>query len=220
MVQSALLKSNITQARQLDWRRLIFVASVTFYGGALGVAVVIINILSRIPIWREPERLDTDTGAFVYGGGALAGILLGALVAYWSHSEGHRWSLGILWWWALGIGYGIGYSILMGGILMPFSLMLNDFYQGLLSPIEVTNALADIILGSIGRALVSSSLLLGIGLVAGLLFGTGAWIIDRLHTSVHPWSARYGAWATALFLGVVVLIVVSLAPPSLLARLG
>jgi len=196
------------------------VASVTFYGGTLGVAVVIINILSRIPIWREPERLDTDTGMFVYGSGALAGILLGALVAHWSHSEGHRWSLGILWWWLLGIGYGIGYPILTGGIFVPFGLVLHDFYQGLLNPIQVLNASADIVLGSPGRAIVAGSLLLRIALVAGLLFGTGAWIIDRLHTSIHPLSARYGSWATALFLGVAVLIVVSLAPPSLLAKLG
>jgi hypothetical protein len=220
VIRSALFKVPLPPARELKWRRIRFIASITFFGGTIGTATVIVSILSRTPLWQDPGRLELVPGLFVYGSGTLAGMLLSAVLAYWSHAEGHRQPLGIVLWLLLGAGYGLLLPFLTGAIFVPFSSMLFDLYQGLLDPVEAVNASIDIVLTSPVNAVIGGALLLRAGLIAGPIFGMGAWMIDKSHTSAHAGTARYGSWTTALVLGIAVLVFAAFAPAALLARLG
>lgn len=203
-----------------DWRRLRFVALIAVYGSALGAAAVIVNLLSRTPFLDEPEHLGFGAGLIIYGGGAMTGIFVGALVAAAVQFEGHRWPLGIRLWLIFGLVYGLVFALSLAGFFAPLSNLVLDFYQGHLDPIEVLQALSNIAISWPFRAIIDSALLLYSAAGAGLLFGTGAWVIDRVHTSTHPTTSRYGSWGISLLLGLAVLFFALLAPPTLLARFG
>jgi hypothetical protein len=203
-----------------DWRRLRFVALIAMYGGALGAAAVIVNLLSRTPFFDEPQHLGFEAGLIIYGGGAVTGIFVGALVAAAVQFEGHQWPLGIRLWLICGLVYGLVFALSLAGLFAPLSNLVLDFYQGALDPIEVLQALSHVAISWPIRAIIDSALLLYSAAGGGLLFGAGAWGIDRFHTSTHPTTSRYGSWGISLLLGLMVLFFSLLAPPTLLARFG
>ena len=57
-------------------------------------------------------------------------------------------------------------------------------------------------------------------LLAGALFGTGAWVIDMLNASPNLIASKYGTWAVALSLGSAVVAFAVFGPPETLRSLG
>jgi hypothetical protein len=57
-------------------------------------------------------------------------------------------------------------------------------------------------------------------LLAGALFGTGAWIIDKLNASPNPIASKYGAWAFAISMGMIVAAIAAFGPPEILRNFG
>ena len=98
----------------IDWRRVRFTLCVGLYGGSLGVAAILIHLLSQVPYPNTPEHLP-PLKSFVFStGGFAAGALLTAPFAYWIHRpryvqnpERHRDPRGALLWFVLGVFYGI-----------------------------------------------------------------------------------------------------------------
>lgn len=71
----------VQRFRLMNWQRLIYAASMAFYGASIGPLIVTANLLSRTPIFKEPERLPLDSEILLSGSAALAGALLVGLVA-------------------------------------------------------------------------------------------------------------------------------------------
>ena len=181
---------------------------------------MIVNLLSRTQGIAEPERLDFVSGLFIYGGGAATGIIVGALVAAAVHFEGHRWPLGIVAWLLFGLGFGMAFALLEGGLSSPISTLILEFYRGVLNPVEVSKGLSDAAIAWPVRAIVGGAAIMFSSAVAGVLFGAGAWLIDRFHTSAHQPTARYGSWVISILLGLAVLSFAIMASPEFLARFG
>lgn len=204
----------------INWRKRRFVTVMAIYGGAVGTAAMIVNLLSRTPAINQPEHLDLAAGVIIYGGGAATGIIVGFLVAAAVHFEGHDWPLGIVAWLLLGLAYGLIFALLAGGLCAPLSSLVLDFYLGALDPIEALGEFSDVVFTWPIRALIGGTPILFSGAVAGILFGAGAWMIDRVHLSAHQPTARYASWAISILLGLAVLSVATLAPPTFLAQFG
>lgn len=203
-----------------NWRSIRFVVLIAIYGSAVGSAAVIVNLLSRTPFISEPERLGLMAGLIIYGGGAVTGVFVGALVAVAVQFGGHRWSLGVVPWLLFGLIYGLVFALVLAGLFAPLSNLVLDFYQGHLDLVEVLQGLSNIAISWPIRAIIDSALLLFSAGGAGVLFGAGAWIIDRFHTSPHEPTSCYGSWGISLLLGAMVLFIAILAPPTFLARFG
>ena len=217
---TAIRTSRSQQDAPTDWRKRRFVAVMAIYGSAIGAASMIVNLLARTPGTNQPEHLDLVAGLFIYGGGAVIGILVGSLVATAVHFEGHSWPLGIIVWLLLGLAYGLVFALLAGGLSSPLSTLIFDFCRGLVNPMEVLRALSDIAISWPIRAIIGGAPILFSGALAGILFGAGAWVIDRFHSSAHQPTAQYGSWVISILLGLAVLFVVTLAPPTFLAKFG
>ncbi len=220
-------------AAPVYWSRIRFAACVAIYGGALGTMAALVNFLSHdvpphLSHLYDPERMSLSRSLVFGTGGALAGIVVTAPAAYWLHggrrtfSNRSRKSRGFFTWAVLGVGYGLAFPLVMGGLFLPLSGFFLDWTNGILSVPDVLVKNFDLFTGR-GFTL---ALIFGVGrlfftgLIAGTVFWPGAWLIDRFNASAHPWTARFGTWAMAGVLSGLVIAFVALAPELTLSKLG
>ena len=222
------LTSTLTEhTRTIDWPRLSYTASVASYAGAVGAAVVVVNLLSRTPIFLEPERLPLVPAVVLSSGSAMAAVFLVAPIAYWLYGDrpaldknAHRNPLGILIWLALGVIYGVFQPLLAGGIFIPLSRLFFGFYEGMLGSVDLLNGSIDIIFSAPIRAATTGAPLLLTSLIVAPVFAAGAWAIDRMNASRNPYVSSYVSWVAGLILVGVVLGIAVFGPADLLAKLG
>lgn len=213
--------------RLFDWPRIGYAASIALYGGAMGFTIVVVNLLTRTPIFKEPERLPLVPEVFIASGGALAGVFLAAPIAYLLYGERpvlsrgpRRKPLGIFGWSALGLGFGVFQPLLAGGLFIPFSRLFLGLYESVVSPGDMLTASIDIVLLSPIRVVTTGGPLLLTALIAAPFFAGGAWVIDRVNASRSHGVSSYGAWAAAILLGLIAVGVAAFGPAELLAKLG
>ncbi|MCH8205860.1 MAG: hypothetical protein IH956_02525 [Chloroflexi bacterium] len=207
-----------------DWGRWSYTAALALYGAAVGGFAVVSNLLGRTPVFLEPRRLDATEAVFIYGAGIATGAALAVPIAYWAHGgwrflAGGRHSLGLPQWSVLVAGYPLFYPLLMGGLFLPFALMFLAVYSGAIEPGNLFYASADTLFLSPLRGLAIGAQFLFSALWAGLFFGVGAVVMDRVSTIAHPRSGQF-LWATSLALTALAAVVAAFTPASLLARLG
>ena len=210
--------SLLAAARRAHGRRLRLAISLTLYAGALGAAVVLISLLTRTKPWVEPEHLSFAPSVFLSLGGALAGILIVWPLAYW-FGDGAGAPRGLLAWLAVGFGFGVLLPLLTGAFL-PLSIVFVDLSLGVISAGQLFSSALDALFRAPLSLAVHGALGIFTGLLAGALFGTGAWVVDMVNASSNPVASRYGPWAIALLLGSIAVVIAVFGPADTLAKLG
>lgn len=206
------------RTRSFDGQGIRLTTSLTVYGGALGVASVLISFMVRTDMLREPEHLSLVPSVFFSLGGAAAALLITWPVAYWLRHMA-REPLSLPLWWGIGFGYGLLLPFLTGAIL-PLSTVFMDLYLGIIDVDELVTATLDAGFRAPLHTFTWGALALFNGMLTGALFGTGAWVIHRLNASQSPVKSRYGPWVISLSLGSMAVAFAVLAPAETLARLG
>ena len=216
-------------AYEADWPRIRFVACLTVYGGALGAAAVLAALIGRSDILDVTRRLSLGSSLLFGTAGALAGIAVVAPLAYLLfggrprfYREKHkRKPRSLMTWTMLGLGFGVSLPFVAGAAFVPFSQSILSFLDGLTSVPSLVVTNFDLASGLWpALALFVGVRLLFSGLAAGLLFGAGSWLIDRLNLSADPKTAKYGSCAVAAALSISVILVLALGSENLLAGLG
>ena len=204
--------------RPMAWQHTSLIISLTLYGGALGAAAGLVALLSRFEFPVEPERIGFLDSFFFASGGALAGIILTWPTAFWisQRTPGHS---NLLVWWGLGLTYGILAPFAAGGFL-PLTTMLLNLASGTMDWSELVSGLETVfrvmpfsIVNNGGRDLYT-------WLIAGAIFGTGSWIIDRIDSSSNLKMAQSGTWIFTLGLATFFLAFAIWGPVDFLATLG
>ncbi len=205
--------------RPPDWPRIRFTACVTSYAGALGAAAVLVSFLVKTDIIiREPEHMTLIPSVFLSSAGGLGGVLIAWPLARWL-SEGSDRPHNLLIWWLLGVGFGIILPFLTGALL-PLSAVFMELALGTIGAGELLSETLNAVFRTPIYMVTHGAYALLTSLLAGGLFGTGAWIIDRFNAASNPSVSRYGPWAVALVLGFAVVAIAAFGPPETLERLG
>ena len=210
-----------------DWERIRFSTCVTVYAAALGAVAVIVNSLAQTDALDVPRHMPLGPSLVIGGAGALTASAVTWPAVHWLYGgapafdeEKSRTSLGLPVWVLLGLGFGLVYSLLMGAYSLPTATGLLSFADGTVSVIDLVFKYAETVFSMpvLGPAL--GIRLLYTSIIAGLLFGPGAWAISRFNTSADPTTARYGPCVIALTLAAMAIAVAVFVPPTALARLG
>ena len=199
-------------------RRIRLTASVTAYGIALGAAAILISIIARTSIYDEAEHLTSIHGVLSALTGALAAALVTPLAIYHTRDRADE-SGGLLTWLLLGVGFGLASSFVTGGLL-PLNAVIISFAEGVIGLGELPSLAFEAALRGIRSFYVEGALAIFTWLLAGALFGAGAWVIDMLNASPNVVTSKYGTWAVALALGLTVVVIAVFGPPETLRKLG
>jgi hypothetical protein len=106
------------------------------------------------------------------------------------------------------------------GMFVPAAFRFMAFKNGLISVPDLLSSFIDLIISSPFLAAMLGFQYFFTGIAAGVLFGFGAWIIDVFNSSKDRSTARYGSWAMALGLSIVVVAALVFVPETALARAG
>ena len=205
-----------------DWPRIRFAAAVAVFAGFLGAATILVNFLAQIQFPDIPEHLPAFRSFVLSSAGALAGITLTGPLAYALYGsppifypeQNKRTPRGLIIWFLVGYGYGVAFSLLLGGIFLPIALNILDVVGGLMSVTRMLSKSLDLFISAPTLAVVLGLRILITGVIGGVVFGGGAWLIDRFNASEDPATAKYGPIAISVVLsaGVVVFVVFVPAP--------
>ncbi len=197
-------------------------ASLGLLGGAVGAAVILVNSLSRIPVYVEPEHVRATPHLLAAGAGAAGGMAIAAAAGYVVHGDGvfasTRQALSAWWWLILGLAFGIAHPLAAGGLFIPIADLAYAAYLGIVTPVQVFNASIDMLLLAPWRAVTSGTGFIFTGMACGLVFGVSALLVDRASVSGSRSAAR--AWAASAAFSAIVVGIAALGPPALLARIG
>ena len=201
-------------------RRGRLILCLALYGGTLGGASLLVNLLSRIDRPFEPEHMPADATLLFSAGAALLCGLMAGLMGHWlTSSQVKEAARGPHIWLAMGFIFGI-LSPALTGASIPMSTMLVALVRGVMDvgemPIETLSAVMR------APSFIFTHGVFGLftGLLAGALFGVGAWVIDVANYSSNRLVSAYGTYAIAAILAAVFYGIATLAPPESLARLG
>ena len=198
--------------------RIRLTACVALYGGALGSAAILISIIARTGPFDEAEHLALVPGLISAITGVLATTLITPLAIYHARENADE-SGSLLLWLALGLGFGLASSFVTGA-LFPLNVVFITFVEdnikfGELPPLVVEGAFQ-----GIRSFFIDGSLAIYTWLLAGALFGIGAWIIGKLNASPNPVASKYGTWAFAMSAGLIVAAFAGFGPPETLRTFG
>ena len=198
--------------------RIRLAASVTLYGGALGAAAILIVIIARTGKYEEAEHLTLIPALFSALTGAVAALLVTPLAIYHARDRANEAS-GLLIWLLLGLGFGLGSSFVTG-LLIPLSVVFISLTEGVAGVGELPSLAIEAALRGIRSFYVEGALAIYTWLLAGALFGVGAWIIDRLNASPNRIASKYVIWAVSLSLGLAIVAFAAFGPPETLRNFG
>ena len=194
------------------------VAALVVYGGALGAARLLVSLMAQTRYPALPEHASLYPSLFLGGAAFLAGAGLSRLFAYWLGRRAGRMR-DLVVFVVLGFGYGVLLPFATG-MLLPWSIVFLNLKTGLIHPGEVFSGVLDAVFRVPYSAFSHGTLGLYTAMLAGLLFGVGAWAIDTTNASANTGVSRYGSAFVALSLSAGVVAVAAFAPASFLANLG
>jgi hypothetical protein len=198
--------------------RIRLTASVALYGGALGSAAILISIMARTGRFDEAGHLAFTPGLITAITGAIAATLITPLAVYHMRYNADEPG-GILLWLALGLGFGVASSFVTGG-LVPLNVVFITFAEGDIKLGELPSFVVEGAFQGIRSFFIDGALAIYTWLLAGALFGIGAWIIDKLNASPNPVASKYGTWVVTLFLGLTIVSIAVLGPPESRRKFG
>lgn len=198
--------------------RIRLTASITLYGAALGSAAILISIMARTGRYDEAEHLAFVPGLFTALTGALAATLVTALAIYHTrHNADEAGSL--LLWLVMGLGFGVASSFVTGG-LIPLNVVFITFAEDDMKFRELPSLVVEGTFQGIRSFFIEGTLSIYTWFIAGALFGTGAWIIDKLNASHNLATSKYGTWIFAVLSGLIVVAIAAFGPPETLKNFG
>ena len=199
-------------------RRAYLVICLAIYGGSLGAAALLVNLLSRTKYPNIPEHMTLAPTLLFSVGAFLACAVLGGLIAYWSWDRDSALRE-LIKWLFFGFAFGVLSPVITGGAL-PLILVFIDLEAGVSSmgeaPVRLINALFHIPRFAFTQGVFG----LFTGLLAGALFGLGALFISSLRELASGPLARYGPYALAILLSIIFYAIATLGDAPTLARLG
>ena len=208
------------EAHLADWPRIRFAATLALFAGVLGAGTILINFLAQVDFPYVPQHLPPFRSFVVSTAGALSGIALVGPLAYalfgpppvFYPEQNKRTPRGIMVWFLLGFGFGVAFSLLMGGFFLPLALNILDVTGGMMSVTRLLSKSADLLISAPALAFVLGIRILYTGFVAGIVFGGGGWLIDWLNGSQHSATAKYGSVAISVVLSAAVVALVVVTP--------
>lgn len=211
-----LAPSTVVESRLAQRGYLIICLAI--YGGSLGAASLLVNLLSRTKYPNIPEHMTFAPTLFMSVGAFVVCAVLGGLIAYWSSKqEGELRN--VIMWLLLGFGFSVLSPIITGGTL-PLSLVFVELEAGVLSmgevPVRLSNALFHIPRFAFTHGVFG----LFTGMLAGALFGVGALVISSLRELGGGAVARYGPYVVAVALSVLFYAIAVFGDALTLAKLG
>lgn len=213
---------------QPDRARIRFALTVTIYGATVGAMALLVNLLSQAQFEHVAAHMPWPKTALFGVAGAIGGVVTAGPFAYWLYGrapsfrkEDDRSARSLLIWVILGFMFGFVYPLVMGGFFLPMAFGLLDFFTGATSVPNLLVDTFDLLTGQWpGLAIILGFRLFFTGLYAGLVFGVGAWVIDRFNASADSTTATYGPWAMSVALSAGLMALVLLGPESTLSKLG
>lgn len=203
-------------------RRVGYSTCIGLLGAAAGAAIMLVNFLSRLPVYVEPEHVRETPHMLGAAAGAVGGFAIAAAAAFFIYGDSlfasTRRSLPLWWWLVLGFGFGIAHPLATGGFFLPVADLAYAAYLGIVTPLQVANAFIDLVLFAPWRAFTAGTTFIFTGMAVGLAFGVCALLVDRASVSSSRPVAR--AWGASALLSVVVVAIAAFGPAALLARIG
>jgi len=204
-----------------ETRRKWFACCLSLYGGAIGSAALMITILAQKEAAnypKDPEHISIGSYLILSVGAIAVGGIISGLWAYWVGQRSKR-PHNIILWLVFGFAFGILLPILTG-LTIPTTAILLQLANSDILPGGALRAIVDAVLQGVPFAFVYGTLGIFTGMLAGTLFGLGAWVIDIVNTSNIRHISRYGTLATSVTLSVAVVAFAAFGPPTFLAKLG
>ena len=201
-------------------RRLRLVICVAFYGGSLAAAALLVNFLARTDPPHVPQHMQADATLLLSGSAAAVCAILAGLMTLWmTNPQERERARGLLVWLLAGFGFGILSPVFTGAVL-PLATMFLAISHGDLESGNILVHTASALLQAPSFAFTHGVFGLFTGLMAGALFGVGAWLIDAAtHSSIRQVSA-YVPYAVAVSLSLLLYGIAVFGPPETLARFG
>ena len=204
-----------------DQPRARLTISIGLYGGALGAGALLVSLLSQMApeVYPDaPRHPGLVPSLILSSGGFLVGALLAALAAYMAARDRHE-PLKLLVWMAVGLGFGIMLPVFTGAII-PFTMVFINLYEGTIEAGDVLIRLVDSVFLAPWATLFQAVFGLFSSMLAGLVFGLGAWLVNVANAASKSWIARYGTYGLAAALSIAVIGFVTFGSPTFLAKLG
>ena len=214
-----LTRTSFTQvASHLEKRRMRLVICLGLYGSGLGASSLLVSFMTRTRYPIEPEHLEFVPSVLLSSGGWITGAIIAALIGYWIAPTSARPHSIILW---LFIGFAFGVLVpFFSGALMPLGILYLDLTLGITSLSDLPMLTLDGLMRAPVSAISQGVLGLFTGLIAGTLFGFGAWVMDIANTSSHPRVSMYAPYVLSLGLSFGVVAIAAFGPAGTLAKLG
>ena len=219
--------SRVTRPRQyrvrlegISPRRLRLIVSVALYGGALGGASLLVNFLARTDPPHVPQHMPADATILLSSGAVtMCAILAGLMTLWMSNPQERERARGLLVWLLAGFGFGVLSPVFTGAVL-PLAMMFLATLNGDLPASDFLVHAASALLQAPSFAFTHGVFGLFTGLMAGALFGVGAWLVDMAaHYSDRKVSA-YAPYAISVSLSLLFYGISAFGPPETLARFG
>lgn len=204
--------------RQTKRHRITLTAALTLYGAALGAAAVLISLLVSSNPSKVPTHLPIVPSIYFALGGSLAAVILVFPIARWM-SKRAILPRGIFTWLLWGFGFGILLPLLTGG-LIPESMVLIQHHQGLIATQRLFSEMVDALFRGPLSVFVYGATSTFTGIVTGVIFSLGAWIIDKFNVSSNSLLSRFVPWIVVVLIGTMAIAVAVFGPAETLAKLG
>ncbi len=192
--------------------------SLAICGGAISVAALFVTLLAATEYPKKPEHLTLLLSVIMGTGAFVPGALAAAVITYMV-SDRVETARNIVAWLVLGFGYGIMVPFATG-MFIPLSTVFVRLSSGVITAEDVFPEAVDALFRGISVAFSHGAFGVFTGMLAGVILGVGAWVIDRINTMPDSPLARYGPPAIAVVLAIVVLAIAAFGPPETLAKLG
>ena len=208
------------QAYGLTAARIRLVICLSLYGGTLGGAALLVHFLAFTEYPKDPEHLTFIATVFLSGGAALICAIFVSVFALWLTTLRDREdSHGVLTWLAIGFGFGV-LSPVVTGLGLTISTLFLHLSINVIRAGELPMAMLSAVMRAPSIAVTHAVFSLYTGLLAGALFGCGAWVLDRANYSTNPRISAYAPYLLALLLSILFYSIAAFGPPDSLAKLG
>ena len=198
--------------------RVHLLLPLAIYAGAMGAASLLVNLLSRTKFPQTPEHMEPSSTAFLSFGAFVVCGLLGGLLAYW-HSGRDSPTVSLVKWLAFGFAFGV-LSPPLTGAFLPMSTAFLNVYKDVITVGELPSHVIGALFRAPSFAFTHGVFGLFTGLLAGALFGAGAWLAEMSGRSPNRAVATFAPYAVALSLSALIYGIATLGPAETLARLG
>lgn len=196
---------------------IAYVCSVSLLAAGFGFAAVLVSFLVNTDARVEPAHLDFAPSVIFGSAGAVAAIALVAPVSYMVGKWEPLRSLPACLGWGLALGLVLP---IVTGALLPSSVVVMDWNRGLVSAGSIPSELLSAQFRAPMNSFVYTSLNVLTGLLFGVVFGLGFWVINTLVAASNLAVSRYGPWIFAFALGTAAVLWSAYGPSDVLARLG